>query len=274
MPNGVSSSNVVSPAVVDAWRQEAADYFQTNQAMRGTAERTLAAIIAVIGIGASLGAQGSDAVVIPLPAVVALLLSHMFEQYADLTVIGMARLELERRVNEAIGGPGLIYETVVADIRKVPPLVGSLRYLRYVILVLVAGGTIAASVIAAGRGTSVWLAFAVGTVACFAATFRSWLTMNQSNAIATKRVGAALDASRRPQGTFANAGPEGRGTLGSHLAPGLSHTPGRDDEQERSLWVHSRTLAQAGGVSLGLRFMGRDSAAGGLMPVGAGDTVG
>jgi hypothetical protein len=66
----------------------------------------------------TLAATRKIEVVLPFPAVFFLLISHMCQQYSDLTVLGMARRELERLVNAEFGSPALIHETAVAPIRK------------------------------------------------------------------------------------------------------------------------------------------------------------
>lgn len=114
-----------------ARREEAITLFQVNQAGRTAVERVVALFFSVAAIAGSVGiAAGTPDVVLPLPALLLLLLSYMFQQYADLTVLGTARRHLEDLVNEGLGGKALIYETAVAQIRQTSPLVRSVRLLQ------------------------------------------------------------------------------------------------------------------------------------------------
>jgi hypothetical protein len=114
-----------------ARRDEAIAFFQVNQAGRTAVERVVALFFSVAAIAGSVGvAAHTPDVVLPLPPLLLLLLSYMFQQYGDLTVIGTARRHLEDLVNQAVEGKGLIYETAVAQVRQVPPLVHSMRLLQ------------------------------------------------------------------------------------------------------------------------------------------------
>jgi hypothetical protein len=109
-------------------------------------------------------AAKTDRVVLPLPALLFLLLSYMFQQYGDLTVVGAARRRLEDLVNAEIGGKGLVYETAVAEIRQVKPLVLSVRVLQGLMGATVGGATIFACwVLFQGEAALVVIAFTVVT---------------------------------------------------------------------------------------------------------------
>src|SRR5258708_7629895 len=132
-----------SPQLVETRRAEALAFFDVNQRARTAAERVMALIFSVSSIAASVGvAAKTSRVVLPLPSVLFLLLSYMFQQYGDLTVVGATRRRLEDLVNAAIGGKGLVYETAVAQIRQVNPLVRSVRVLQASMGLIVAAATI------------------------------------------------------------------------------------------------------------------------------------
>jgi hypothetical protein len=60
----------------------------------------------------------TDDVLLVLPPLMLGMQSRLFQQYADLTVIGAAGAVLERRIAVALGAHALIYEMAVAPIRK------------------------------------------------------------------------------------------------------------------------------------------------------------
>jgi len=117
-----------------------------------------------------------------LPALIFLLLSYMFQQYADLTTIGVTRRRLEDQVNAELGGKkGLIYETAVAEIRKKPPLVFGVRLLQTMLGLVALGATVLAAVVALdGHSWLVIAGFAVGTVITFVSALWSFLDMHRS----------------------------------------------------------------------------------------------
>lgn len=154
-----------SPEILETRRAEALAFFDVNQRGRTAAERVIALIFSVSSIVASVGvAAKTDRVVLPLPALLFLLLSYMFQQYGDLTVVGAARRRLEDLVNAEIGGKGLVYETAVAEIRQVKPLVLSVRVLQGLMGATVGGATIFACwVLSQGEAALVVIAFTVVT---------------------------------------------------------------------------------------------------------------
>jgi hypothetical protein len=50
-----------------------------------------------------------------------MLLAVSFQQFADVSVFGVARQSLERLINDSLGATSLIYETAVALVRKRVP---------------------------------------------------------------------------------------------------------------------------------------------------------
>lgn len=183
------------PALIDTQRQEALALFQANQAARSAAARAYVASLTIGGAALVAGVNAETwAVVLPVPALLLLVLAHMFQQYTDLTVIGMARLALERRVNTAIGGPGLIYETAVAGATKEPPLVWSVRALQIatgaVVVAVIAAGAIAAQ----GENAVVIISYALSTLAALGVAGLSFLQMLDAEQVAKDRIQKKLDA--------------------------------------------------------------------------------
>ena len=137
----------------DIRTQEAITFFQVNQAARSAMERVIALIFSVSAIAGSVGtAAGTADVVIPLPALIFLLLSYSFQQYADLTVLGAARRRLEDLVNTGLDAESLIYETAIAEIRQKSPLVLSVRVLQTMLGLLVSATLVVGCVVALQTG--------------------------------------------------------------------------------------------------------------------------
>ena len=102
-----------------------------NQAARGAAGGVL--VLVLIGSAIAVGAAvaGAAALAAVLAPVLLLILAFSFQTYGEVSVTGAARAVLERRVAELLGGVyPLVYEYAVADIRKRPPLVFSVRALQ------------------------------------------------------------------------------------------------------------------------------------------------
>jgi hypothetical protein len=170
-------------ALLETRREEAIAFFHVNQAGRTAAERVIALIFSVSAIAASIGAAAETLdVIIPLPALIFLLLSYMFQQYADLTVIGVTRRRLEDRVNADLGGhKGLVYETVVAEIRKKPPLKFGVRFLQTMLGLVALGATVLAATVALNdHGSWVVLGFAMGTGIAIASALWSFVDMHRA----------------------------------------------------------------------------------------------
>lgn len=170
-------------SLLETRREEAIAFFHVNQAGRTAAERVIALIFSVSAIAASIGAAAETLdVVIPLPALIFLLLSYMFQQYADLTTIGVTRRRLEDQVNAELGGEkGLVYETAVAEIRKKTPLVFGVRLLQTMLGLVALGATVLAAVVALdGHNGLVICGFAAGTIVTFVSALWSFVDMRRS----------------------------------------------------------------------------------------------
>ena len=178
------------PERVQTRREEAIAFFHVNQTGRNAVERVVALFFSVAAIAASVGvAAGTPDVLLPLPALLFLLLSYMFQQYSDLTVLGNARRRLEDLVNDELGAKGLVYETAVAQIRQVTPLVRSVRYLQGLLGVVVLGATVAASVIAfRDHDALISVGYVVGTLLAAASAGYSYLHMLHTPRIAAEKL--------------------------------------------------------------------------------------
>jgi hypothetical protein len=174
-------------------------FFQVNQAGRNAAERVMALFLTVVAIAGSIGVATKTAdVVLPLPPLLLLLLSYMFQQYADLTVIGTARRRLEDLINHEIGADGLIYESTVAPIRKMPPLSRSMRTFQNLIFAIVLGATIFGCFTAIrDHDLLLTLGFGVATFLAAASCLYSFIQMKQSGDAATKMMAQSGLGDRR-----------------------------------------------------------------------------
>jgi len=175
---------------VQTWREEAIAFFQVNQNGRNAIERVVALFFSVAAIAGSVGvAAGTPDVLLPLPALLFLLLSYMFQQYSDLTVLGSARRRLEDLVNDQLGTKGLIYETAVAQIRQVRPLVSSVRYLQGLLGAVVIGATIVASVVAMeDHNLLIGVGYAVGTMLALVSAAYSYAHMLRTPQITAEKL--------------------------------------------------------------------------------------
>jgi hypothetical protein len=178
--------------LLETRRAEAIAFFEVNQAARTAAERVMALIFSVSGIAASVGiAADTDRVVVPLPAVLLLLLSYMFQQYGDLTVVGTTRRYLEDLVNDELHGEGLVYESAVARIRQVPPLVQSVRMLQTAMgLVLAAATGWAIWIIVEGVPELMVIGFAFATAVALASAALSYRDMLRSGSESAEKLRA------------------------------------------------------------------------------------
>jgi hypothetical protein len=176
---------------VQTRRDEAMAFFHVNQTGRSAIERVVALFFSVAAIAASVGvAAGTPDVLLPLPALLFLLLSYMFQQYSDLTVLGGARRRLEDLVNDQLGGvKALIYETAVAQIRQVPPLSRSVRFLQGLLLAVVIGATVVATVIAfRDHSALIRIAYVSATVLAIASAVYSYVHMLRTPSIAAEKL--------------------------------------------------------------------------------------
>ncbi len=175
---------------VQTRRDEAIAFFQVNQTGRNAVERVVALFFSVAAIAGSVGvAAGTPDVLLPLPALLFLLLSYMFQQYSDLTVLGGARRRLEDLVNAQLGVKGLIYETAVAQIRQVRPLVRSIRLLQGLLGAVVLGATAVATVVAFhDHSTLVRIAYVSGTILAAISALYSYIHMLRTPAFTEEKL--------------------------------------------------------------------------------------
>lgn len=71
--------------------------------------------------------------------------------------------DVRLKPNEAFGGKGLVYETAVAEIRKVKPLVFGVRLLQVLTGLIAVTATVVAVLVAIGSSTLVCLGFVAAT---------------------------------------------------------------------------------------------------------------
>lgn len=175
---------------VQTRRDEAIAFFQVNQTGRNAVERVVALFFSVAAIAGSVGvAAGTPDVLLPLPALLFLLLSYMFQQYADLTVLGCARRRLEDFVNADLEAKALIYETAVAQIRQVNPLVRSVRFLQALLGVIVIGALAVATVVAfQDHSTLIRVGFVGGTLLAVLSAAYSYVHMLNTPRIAGEKL--------------------------------------------------------------------------------------
>lgn len=188
--------------------QEARGLFEANLQARGSAQRTTGGLFTLliatllVGIG-----TGLDAVAIPLAPATLIVLSLLFQQYGEVTVLGTARLALEREISSALqdgakasersspacGGSGSanrsvipLYETAVAPIRKRRPLVLSVRALQVLCALVVVATVVAGAVVAAEARYSaeVQAGFALFTTVGLISAALSYRDMLRSGRIA------------------------------------------------------------------------------------------
>jgi hypothetical protein len=219
-------------------REEAIAFFHVNQTGRNAVERVVALFFSVAAIAGSVGvAAGTPDVLLPLPALLFLLLSYMFQQYSDLTVLGGARRRLEDLVNDQLGEKGLVYETAIAQIRQVPPLANSIRLLQGLLGAVVIGATAVATVIAfQDHSALIRVAFLLGTAVAIASALYSYVHMLRTPAICAEKLAKqGLDDDRLvwiPSALFdealeaADKGELQRQTFERLIRLGLSHEKG------------------------------------------------
>ena len=175
-------------------RAEAIALFEANQRGRVRASGVLALAFLTIVIAGTIGiAWREPDLAIPVPTVLLLLVAELFQCYADVTVIGTARHRLEAAINADLGAAGLIYESLVADVRKRPPLVLSERVLQATgTLVVLASIVIGAVVTYNGRPTWVGVVYPVCTGIALAVALLSYRAMLASGPAAASAL-ARLD---------------------------------------------------------------------------------
>jgi hypothetical protein len=167
-------------------RAEAIALFEANQRGRSRASGVLAlAFLTIVTAGAIGIAWDKPDLAIPVPTVLLLLSAELFQYYADVTVTGTARHRLETAINNEFGAAALVYESLVADIRKRPPLVWSERVLQGAgTLVAVTSIVVGAVVAYDGRPTWVEVLYPVSTGLALAVALLSYRAMLASGAVA------------------------------------------------------------------------------------------
>jgi hypothetical protein len=174
----------------EARTAEAVALFQANQSGRNAIERVVGLFLSVGAIaGTTAAATHSADAVLPLPAFFLLLLSYMFQQYAEITVLGRARLLLEDLVNDDLTERALIYETAVAKIRQRRPLVWSVRLLQAMLAVLTLSA-VGAGLVIAIRSHSVWIerGYIVATGLAAASFAFSFFHMHRAERVTEKKL--------------------------------------------------------------------------------------
>ena len=176
------------------YRSEAASFFAANQAARSAAERATALLFSAAAVAVSAGvASDSWDVALPLPALSLFLLAHACNQYSDLTVLGMGREHIERRVNGLLGHDALIYETALAPVLKRPPLSRGIRLLQLLVGVVIVAIAVVGTIVALDdQPLGVTVAYFGATVAALAAAVVSYRTMLQAPRVATQEIAARL----------------------------------------------------------------------------------
>jgi hypothetical protein len=183
-------------------RAEAIALLEANQRGRTRGSLALASGLLVIVVAGTVGiACDTPALAIPVPTVLLLLMSELFQYYADVTVLGAARRRLEELVNAELAAPCLIYESFVADIRKRPPLVRSERVLQTAAPVTVLGSIVVATLVTyTGQPGWVEILFPVATLAGIVTATLSYRAMRQSGPVAAAALSTLEPSSARPPG--------------------------------------------------------------------------
>lgn len=175
-------------------RAEAIALLEANQRGRSRASAVLALAFLTILTAGTIGiAWDEPDLAIPLPTVLLLLFAELCQYYADVTVIGTARRRLEAAINDELSAAALVYESLVADIRKRPPLVLSERVLQGAgTLIVVASIVIGAVVTYDGRPTWVEILYPVCTALALAVAVLCYRAMLASGPVAARAL-ARLD---------------------------------------------------------------------------------
>jgi hypothetical protein len=155
--------------VVATRRAEAVALFEANQRGRARAGGLVGiALLTILAAGIVGIACHAAALAIPVPTVLLLLSAELFQYYTDVTVMGAARRQLEEIVNAELGTDCLIYESLVADIRKRPPLVMSERLLQATGTLVVLSSVVVGAIVAySNRPAWVQVLYPMCTVAAF-----------------------------------------------------------------------------------------------------------
>lgn len=167
---------------------------EANQRARLAAQATMTTVFVMVTavVTVSVSLRNED-IVIALPPATLMLLSFVFQQYADVTVLGAARAALESHIDLAVGRHALIYETVVAPVRKRPPLVRSVRLLQSLAGLLVAGIVGSGAAFAFDHQPAlVEIGFTLITLGGLASAWLSYRDMLRSGRVASAALAAAL----------------------------------------------------------------------------------
>jgi hypothetical protein len=183
-----------SAALVETRRAEALALLRINQRDRLVGLALIATAFASIAVSAVVGvALRSDDPAIPLPGFVLILLSLAFQQYAEVSVLGAARRQIERALAAELGGYGLIYETALSGVRQHPPLVASVRLLQTVGALVVAAVIVVGAVAALDHHPAiVEVGFVAITAACLASAALSYRDMLRAGSVAERALAASL----------------------------------------------------------------------------------
>lgn len=174
----------------DARLVEAHALLAANQIRRGRAEAVLV-LTSILGLAGTVIAivTRRPEVLLPVAPVALGLTSLSFQQYADVNVLARARAELERSVNAAVEAPALLYESYVAGIRKVSPLVVGVRALQLLAHLWTLAVVIAGAVVAAGQSPWIMLAYAGSTIVAAGSCLVSHADMRRAWDVAGAAIG-------------------------------------------------------------------------------------
>lgn len=179
--------------LIESRRAEAVELLRLNQRLRMSATWTMIAALVIAATGTIAAVLARDlAVLLPLPTVTTLLCALGFQQFADVSVVGAARRDLEQLLDSELGGLALLYESAVAGIRQRAPLVVSVRLLQAAWATSLLALLIAASDAAYSSGYEIWVvvAYSVLTAVALLAAGASYRDMLRSG----RRAGRVIAA--------------------------------------------------------------------------------
>jgi hypothetical protein len=179
---------------IETYRAEAVALFQANQAGRAAARGAAVLILTVVGAGVAAGINAhSRDVAMALPPLTLMLLSYMFQQYADVSVTGAARAVLENLLKNELGSPSLIYEFAVAPARRDRRLEVSQRALNVATaLVILAVIGVGLAVAIEGQPWYIEGGFALSTLISLVSASLSYRDMLRAGAIAQRHIESRL----------------------------------------------------------------------------------
>ncbi len=182
--------------LMETRRSEALALFQANQAGRTAGGQVAALVLTVIGLAVAAGINAhTDVIALAIPPIALILISFMFQQYADVTVTGAARAVLEQCVAKELGAHALIYEYAVAPIRQRPPYSTSMGILKgaivLAVLTMVGVGIFAAT---QHRPWYLVVGFAIGTGIGLLSAAASFRDMKRVGEFARREIEQAVNA--------------------------------------------------------------------------------